>query len=80
VGKIVLNDVLSMSFSRMSSSISNLNMASTELPFSKKVKPSLVLGIQNGVGNFTQNQNNMGIKLQTLNEGYFESGIEPTKF
>jgi hypothetical protein len=42
VGKIVLKRCTSTSFSRMSSSISNLNMASTESLFSKKVKPSLV--------------------------------------
>jgi hypothetical protein len=42
----------------------------------KKVKPSLVLVTRMAWGDLKNPENHIGIEYKTLNEGYFESGIE----
>ncbi|MFN3753052.1 DUF5686 family protein [Flavobacterium sp.] len=42
----------------------------------KKVKPSLVLVTRMAWGNMKNPENHIGIEYKTLNEGFFESGIE----
>ncbi|CAM2840853.1 DUF5686 family protein [Flavobacterium frigoris] len=42
----------------------------------KKVKPSLVLVSRMGWGNLQKPEQHAGLNYKTLNEGYFESGIE----
>lgn len=42
----------------------------------KKVKPSLVLVTRMAWGDLKNPENHIGIEYKTLNEGFFESGIE----
>jgi hypothetical protein len=42
----------------------------------KKVKPSLVLVSRMAWGNLQKPEQHAGLNYKTLNEGYFESGIE----
>jgi hypothetical protein len=53
-----------------------LNMASTGYYFQKS-KPSLVLWYPEWRGNLQKPEQHAGLNYKTLNEGYFESGIEP---
>ena len=46
------------------------------LEFFKKIKPSLVLVTRMAWGNLEYRERHIGIEYKTLNEGYFESGIE----